>query len=91
MKKDELRKKIQKEVDDNYEVFKKILVKNKDNMLESQLGKYALMKEREIKGYYSSWEDANQAGNLAYEDGIFSIQKVHKDRIDLGYFSHAVV
>ena len=41
-----------------------------------------------IVGYYSTMIDAVSAGNLAYSDGIFSIQEVKSNEpINLGFFS----
>ena len=78
----------QKEVDDNFAVFKKLLEQGK--IPDEKYGKFALMKDREITGYYTTSEDAYQAGILSYKDGLFSIQEVTQELIDLGYYSHAV-
>ena len=75
----------QAEVDSNFEAFQKQL----DTIHSSKYGKFALMKTGEIKSYFDTWKDARTAGELAYEDRLFSIQKVTNDIVDLGYYSHA--
>ena len=74
----------QKQVDDNFIFFKEWMKKgeSKDN-----LGKFALIKDKEIKGFYSTWDDANNAGKLAYKASPFSIQKIEENAINLGYYS----
>ena len=78
----------QKEVDNNFSAINK-LIKEQKIPLE-MYGKYALMKDTQIKGYYSTWDDAYQAGLLKYEDKLFSIQQVTTSIVDLGYYSRAL-
>ncbi len=78
----------QKEVDDNFSAINKLIDEQKIPL--EMYGKYALMKDKEIKGYYSTWNDAYQAGSLKYEDKLFSIQQIITDVVDLGYYSHAI-
>lgn len=74
------KKKIE-QVDKNYEYFKKHL----DGIYADKKDKFVLIKDQEFVGYFSSQEDALEAGNLKYEDGLFSVQKVTKDIIHLGF------
>lgn len=76
----------QTQVDKNYEVFKKILPK----IIKDNRNKFALMKDGEIIGYYSSAEDAQITADKFFEGKPFSIQQVTDTAIDLGFFSHAV-
>ncbi len=78
---------IQDEVDLNYEAFQKLL----PTIVTSHHGKYALMKDQEIKGYYSSAADARGAGNLAFPDKMFSIQHVTDESIQLRFYNYAVL
>lgn len=77
-----------KEVDDNFSAINKMISEKKIPV--EMYGKYALMKSKEIKGSYSTWEDAYQAGELKYEDKLFSIQQIITTVVDLGYYSHAL-
>jgi Family of unknown function (DUF5678) len=52
--------------------------------------KYALMKDGEVVGFYSTLEDAYVTANKFYADQPFSVQKVTDIPVDLGFFSHAV-
>lgn len=75
----------QEEVDRNYSEFEKLLAENA--IPRSKFGTHALMRDGKILGYYTTWEDAKQAGSLAYEDGMFSIQEVTRKAVNLGFFS----
>jgi Family of unknown function (DUF5678) len=76
----------QREVDANCEFFKNEL----PNLLEKHRGKYALIRNREIIGFYDTIVDAQKIGTQLYDDGIFSVQQVTDAAIDLGFYSHAV-
>lgn len=79
----------QQEVDHNFEIFQKKL---ENNEIASDLfGKFALMKNGKIIDYFNTSEDANKAGNIAYDDKLFSIQEVSAKIVNLGYYSYAVV
>lgn len=86
---EDYRSKKQSEVDSNFSTVQELIEKKK--IPSEMYGKYALMKNKEIKGYYSTSEDAYQAGSLKYEDGLFSIQQIVTDAVDLGYYSRAFV
>ena len=74
------------QVDKNYEAFVAML----PNILPIHQNKYALMKDGEVVGYYSTLEDAYMTANKFYHDQPFSVQKVTDIPVDLGFFSHAV-
>ena len=90
MRESDYKKKQQKEVDRNFEIFQE---KMKNNEIEQEFyGKFALMKDGKIVDYFNTWSDAKKAGQLAYkEDSIFSIQEVTNDSINLGFYSYAVI
>ena len=52
---------------------------------------YALMKDEKVVQLFSSWQDARKAAKLLYKDEPFSIQQVNKEKIDLGFYSHAIL
>jgi hypothetical protein len=76
----------QKEIDANFEFFQKKL----PEILEHHRGKYALIRNREIVGYYDTAVDAQLSGSQLFKDEVFSIQQVTDKSVDLGFYSHAV-
>jgi hypothetical protein len=75
----------QGEVEANLQAFLAALPK----IANEHRGKYALLHNGEIVGYYDTPVDAVSAGNLKYSDRMFSIQHVTDVAVDLGYYSHA--
>ena len=73
------------EIDKNLQFFLKEMPK-----LAGQQGKFALLKDRKIVGFYDTPADAVEAGDTLFQDKIFSIQQVITAATDLGYYSHAV-
>ena len=76
----------QEEVDRNFAFFQKELPK----LLPKHSGKFALMRDGQITGFYDTVQDANTAATQLYADGLFSIQKVTEEIGDLGFYSHAM-
>ncbi len=74
------------EIERNLEVFKARL----PSLLESQKGRYALMRHGEIVGFYDTIRDAQVTGGKFYDDGLFSVQKVTREAANLGYYSYAM-
>ena len=74
-----------KQVDENFSQFKELMAQG--SIPQKYFGSYALMKDGQIKAYLNTWEDAINASKLI-EDGIFSIQQVSNDIVDIGFFSH---
>lgn len=79
-------KTVQEEVDLNYDAFHKAL----PSILPLHMGKFALMKDCAIVGYYSSASDACAAADLAFKDGLFSIQHVTDSSVNLGFYTDAM-
>lgn len=77
----------QEEVDRNYEAFKKML----PDLLESDPGRTALMRDGKVIACFDTDRDAIEAGRKFFEDRRFSIQEITRRRIDLGIFSRAGV
>ncbi len=80
------REAIQREVDENYDEFLKLL----PSIIGQHRDKFALMKNRKILGYFSTAQDAREAATSFVPDGICSIQQVTDTPINLGFFTHAV-
>ena len=77
---------LQRAVDKNYKAFQKLLL----DLMASNVGKYALMRNGKMVEIFDSARDAMIYGQNEYSDGLFSVQKVITKVVDLGYFSHAV-
>jgi len=73
------------EVDENYDAFMRML----GSILPEHRDKLALMREGRIVGYFNTPRDALEAASEQFPDGIFSIQEVTDEPIDLGFWSHA--
>ena len=77
------KERLRKEIDANFEAFSK----NLDQYMAQHRDKYALMRDGAVTSFFLSWQDAYNAGNLIYDDAIFSVQKVTRTPVDLGFFS----
>lgn len=72
------------EVDRNYDAFTRML----GTILFEHRDELALMREGRIVGYYDTPRQALHAATDLFPDGIFSIQEVTDEPIDLGFWSH---
>ncbi|MEA3037218.1 MAG: hypothetical protein QOH04_3005 [Sphingomonadales bacterium] len=72
------------EVDRNYDAFTRVL----GSILDEHRDRLALMRDERIVGYFDKPSDAYRAGIERFPDGIFSIQEVTDEPIDLGFWSH---
>ena len=77
---------IQEAVDRNYEAFKALL----PDLIKTHLGKYALLREQAVVETFDTAGDAMKFAEAQFSDGLFSIQKITAQVVDLGYFSHAM-
>lgn len=78
---DDFNKKIQEEVDKNYDFFKQEFAK----IVVGHLGQFALLRNASIVDYFDSFNDAEKYANLAFKDRLYSIQKVEDVQIKLGF------
>jgi hypothetical protein len=74
------------QVEMNYKAFQELL----PNIPVEFHGKFALMKDGKIVGYFDTALDAYTAGQKLFKDEPFSIQEVIDALVDLGFFSHAI-
>jgi len=72
------------QVDRNYDSFVRIL----GQLLPSHRDQLALMRDGEVVGFYATPREALEAAVEKFPDGIFSIQEVTDEPIDLGFWSH---
>ena len=77
--------KLRSQVEGNYEAFTTRL----NEFIPSHVNRYALMRNGEIVEFYNTYTDAWRTGNKFFEDGLFSIQKVTRTPVDLGFYSRA--
>lgn len=79
------KQKLRAEVDANYDFLQRRLA----TFLRDHEGEYALLKSRELIGFFPKPGEAYREGLRRFHDGIFSIQEVTAEPLDLGFFSHA--
>ena len=72
------------EVDHNYDVF----VRQLGGLLATHRDEFALMRDGGMVDFFQTAGDANRAGFDRFADGVFSIQEVTDEPIDLGFWSH---
>jgi hypothetical protein len=72
------------EVDRNYDQFMRML----GSLLAEHRDELALMREGRVVGFYQTPKEALHAATEMFPDGIFSIQEVTDEPIDLGFWSH---
>lgn len=76
-------KKKEEEAKNNYEAFAKLL----PQLLQTNLGQFALMKNKELIGLFPSATEAMREGMTKFEDKIFSIQEIRQDNnVQIGCF-----
>lgn len=74
------------QIDKNYTAFVAML----PSLMATHPNKYALMKDGQVLGAYSSLEDAYMTAFNFLKEDEFSVQKITDVPVDLGFFSHAV-
>lgn len=78
-------KTLEREIGQNYDVF---MAQMEDLLQDNREGQYALIRCREIIGFFNSAGEAVRAGDSMFGDRLFSVQEVRSKPSDLGYFSH---
>jgi hypothetical protein len=73
------------EVDRNYDFFQRHIT----DYLPQQAGRYALLRDQHVIGFYDDPGKAAEEGAKRFQDNIFSIQEVSTAPIDLGLYSYA--
>ena len=79
---DEARQK--QEVERNYDAFMRML----GGLLPNHRDQLALMRDGKVVGFFNTPKEALIAATKSFSDGIFSIQEVTDEPIDLGLWSH---
>lgn len=73
------------EINENYDFFQR----NLKNLLTEHSGKFALLKSKNIIDFYCAIGDAYRAGLEKFPDGVFSIQEVTDEPVELGMMTLA--
>jgi hypothetical protein len=76
---------IDREIDANYDHYRRHV----SEFFESEQGRVALLKSCQIVGFFDSVSDANRFARTEFPDGLYSLQPVIPEPVDLGFFSHA--
>lgn len=74
-----------REVDVNYGIFQRKLA----TYLNGHEDEFALLRDGQVIGFFATSGDASREAWRRFDDGIYSIQEVTAQPIDLGIFSHA--
>lgn len=77
-------KKTAEEIKKNFIAFKKI----SPSIDPRHSGKFVVLRKEEVIDCFDSMSDAAKYADALYDDGLYSIQEIHAQVIDLGFFSH---
>lgn len=77
---------IEAEIDRNFDYF----LRHVASFVSGNRGKYALLHNCAVVAFHDSLIDAEREGEESFPDGIFSIQEVTDQPVDLGFFTHAM-
>ena len=75
----------QTKIEKNLEYFLRVLPN-----LSAHRGKYAVLRQQRIVGFYDTVTDALQAANSQFHGRLFSVRQVIDVATALGFYSHAV-
>lgn len=73
------------QIDANYDYLQRRLAL----LLPEHEGRYALLKDCTVVGFFDRAGDAYREALNRFPDKLFSIQEVTAEPLDLGFFSHA--
>lgn len=74
------------EIDRNYDFFQR----NLRRFLTDHEGQFALLRHREVVGFFDSVGEAYRAGTGRFPDRLFSVQPVSSEPVELGHWSVAI-
>lgn len=72
------------QIDQNYDAFQRM----RGALLAEHRHEHVLIRHRELIDFYATAGDAYRDGLRRFDDGLFSIQEVTDEPIDLGFWSH---
>lgn len=76
---------IDSQIDVNYDLFRR----NLSEFIRSQAGRIALLRNGALVDFFDDVAVAGCEGAARFEDGLYSLQPVIDEPVDLGFFSHA--
>ena len=76
---------LQTEIARNFDYFQRTLATH----LRSHAGQFALLRDATIVDYFDWPGDADRAGMTAFADGLYSIQQVTGEPVELGLYANA--
>jgi hypothetical protein len=74
------------EIDGNYDFFQRSL----RGFLSQHRGKFALLRKRQVVGFFDGPGDAYRAGLAQFDDELFSVQEVDDRPAEMGLISLAL-
>ena len=77
---------IEVEIERNYAAFVEFL----DELMQSDAGRYALLRGCKLEGVYDTPGEAARSGFARFDDRSYSIQLITDEPVDLGFYSHAI-
>jgi hypothetical protein len=75
-----------RELEMNYTEFEKLL----PTFAPQENGKFVLMRHGKKVNIFDSAKDALLFAQAQFSDGMYSVQQITTQTVDLGYFSHAM-
>lgn len=76
---------LEMEIDQNFDFFQRNLAE----FVDRHRGKFALLRNAGVVDFHETVKAAEIEGISQFPDGVFSIQEVSDDPVDLGFFTHA--
>lgn len=73
------------EIDRNFFAFQSVL----SGLLPTKRNQFAVLRHQSVVSIYPALGDALRDAHQQFSDGVFSIQQVTDEAVDLGFFSHA--
>lgn len=77
---------LEQEIDRNFDFF----LRHLNRYLPDHLGQFALLKNCQVIDFFGKLIEAERVGNQRFPDGIYSIQEVTDNPVDLGYMNYAI-
>lgn len=73
------------EIQFNYDAFQRALA----TFLPNELNRYALLRRGEVFAFFDRPGAADVAGSQSFPDGLYSIQQVTDEPVELGVYANA--
>jgi hypothetical protein len=71
-------------IKENFDAFEQLL----PSILIAHSGKVALLRDRKVCDYFDTPSEAIRNGHKQFPDRMFSVQRVERNTVDLGWYSH---